>query len=52
VDNLSNSNLDALEGIEKILGYKPDFFETDLREVHYVKSIGVKTSIRNGEIYK
>ncbi|NUJ98137.1 UDP-glucose 4-epimerase GalE [Candidatus Gracilibacteria bacterium] len=33
VDNLSNSNVDILVGIEKILGYKPDFFETDLRTV-------------------
>jgi UDP-glucose 4-epimerase len=31
VDNLSNSQLSALDGIEQILGYKPDFFELDLR---------------------
>ena len=32
VDNLSNSNIDTLNWIEKILGYKPDFFEVDLRD--------------------
>ena len=31
VDNLSNSSLKTLDWIEKILGYKPDFFEVDLR---------------------
>jgi len=31
VDNLSNSSLDTLDWIEKILEYKPDFFEVDLR---------------------
>lgn len=35
VDNLSNSNVDILVGIEKILWYKPDFFETDLRTVKW-----------------
>ena len=31
VDNLSNSSLKSLDWIEKILGYKPDFYEVDLR---------------------
>jgi UDP-glucose 4-epimerase len=31
VDNFSNSQVSALEGIEKILSYRPDFFELDLR---------------------
>jgi len=32
VDNLVNSTLDALDWIEKILGYRPDFFDIDLRD--------------------
>jgi UDP-glucose 4-epimerase len=32
VDNLVNSSSKTLEWIEKIIGYKPDFFEVDLRE--------------------
>ncbi len=31
VDNLVNSSINTLIWIEKILGYKPDFFEVDLR---------------------
>ena len=30
VDNLSNTSLKQLDGIEKILGYRPDFFEVDI----------------------
>lgn len=30
VDNLSNSNADSFEGVKKITGVKPDFFEFDL----------------------
>ncbi|MDD3645915.1 MAG: UDP-glucose 4-epimerase GalE [Candidatus Gracilibacteria bacterium] len=32
VDNLSNSSLKTIDGIEKIIGYRPDFFEVDLRD--------------------
>jgi UDP-glucose 4-epimerase len=32
VDNLVNSSVKTLDWIEKILGYKPDFFEVDLRD--------------------
>lgn len=31
IDNLVNSTRDTLLGIEKILGYTPDFFECDIR---------------------
>ncbi len=31
VDNLSNSSIDTLNWIKKIIWYKPDFFEVDLR---------------------
>ncbi len=33
IDNLSNSSLNSLIWIEKILGYKPDFFKTDLKNI-------------------
>jgi UDP-glucose 4-epimerase len=39
VDNLSNSSLETLDGIEKILAYKPDFFEVDLRNKEKLKEI-------------
>lgn len=32
LDNLVNSSRDALLGIEKILGYCPDFYECDIRD--------------------
>ncbi len=32
VDNLVNSSITTLSGIEKILGYCPDFFESDIRD--------------------
>nr|MDD3719881.1 UDP-glucose 4-epimerase GalE [Candidatus Gracilibacteria bacterium] len=39
VDNLSNSSIEALIGIEKILGYKPDFFEVDIRDKNKLEEI-------------
>ncbi len=39
VDNLSNSSLETLNWIEKILGYKPDFFEVDLRDKEKLEEI-------------
>jgi len=39
IDNLSNSNLETLNGIEKILGYKPDFFEIDLRDKEKLREV-------------
>jgi len=39
VDNLSNSQLSALDGIEQILGYKPDFFELDLRNKKWLEEV-------------
>ena len=32
IDNLSNSSLNALEWIQKILWYKPDFYDIDIRD--------------------
>ena len=39
VDNLSNSSLKTLDWIEKILGYKPDFFEVDLRNKEKLEEV-------------
>ncbi|MDQ7008718.1 MAG: UDP-glucose 4-epimerase GalE [Candidatus Gracilibacteria bacterium] len=39
VDNLSNSNLYSLKGIEKIIGYKPDFYNIDLRNKEKLEEI-------------
>ncbi len=39
VDNLSNSKLETLENIWKILGYKPDFYEVDLRDKENLRKI-------------
>jgi UDP-glucose 4-epimerase len=32
IDNLVNSSRDTLIGIEKILGYTPDFYDCDIRD--------------------
>jgi len=39
VDNLSNSTVKSLEGIEKILWYKPDFYEVDIRNTDLLENI-------------
>ena len=33
IDNLSNSNRDVLDGIEKITGVRPDFVEADCTDM-------------------
>ena len=38
IDNLSNSSVEVLEGIEKISGKKPLFVEMDLRDKTSVQS--------------
>lgn len=38
IDNLSNSSIDVLDGIERIIGKKPIFEKLDLREKESVKS--------------
>ncbi len=39
IDNLVNSTRDTLLGIEKILGYTPDFFECDIRNRNELEKI-------------
>src|SRR5690606_23716632 len=42
IDDLSNSSLDVLNGIEAITGKKPEFEKIDLREKQAVKDFFVK----------
>lgn len=39
IDNLSNSNRDVLEGIERITGVRPDFVEADCTDYEAVKKL-------------
>ena len=39
VDNLSNSNIDTLDWIEKIIWNRPDFYELDLRDKKALEKI-------------
>ncbi len=39
VDNLSNSTIQSLTGIEKIIWYKPDFHELDLRDSQALETV-------------
>ncbi len=39
VDNLSNSNVEVLDGIERITGQRPDFVEADCTDMAAMKSL-------------
>lgn len=39
VDNLLNSSTDSLDGISKILGYTPDFYEGDICDKDFLRGI-------------
>ena len=39
VDNLCNSSVDTLDWIEKIIGYKPDFYNVDLRDKNALEEV-------------
>jgi len=51
IDDLSNSSLDVLNGIEAITGKKPDFEQIDLREKANVKDFFKKYSDVSGIIH-
>lgn len=51
VDNLSNSSLNVLEGIEKITGKKPAFEQIDLRDKASVQNFFKKYNNINGVIH-
>ena len=39
IDNLSNSQLSALEGIEKLIGYKPQFAQIDVNDASALRNL-------------
>lgn len=45
IDDLSNSNLDVLKGIEKITGLSPEFYEIDIKEKNKICTLFEKFSI-------
>lgn len=45
VDNLSNSNINVLDGIERITGIRPVFYNTDCNNEHEIDEIFGKHSI-------
>lgn len=51
IDNLSNSSIDVLDGIERITGKKPLFEEIDLREKNTVQNFFKKHSDIKGIIH-
>ncbi len=42
IDNLSNSNEDALDGIEQITGTRPKFFKGDCTDIETLKALFAK----------
>lgn len=51
VDDLSNSSLNVLEGIQKITGQTVDFLELDIKEAHKVKTLFKDYPQINGVIH-
>ena len=51
VDDLSNSSLQVLEGIQKITGQTVDFLELDIKEAHKVKTLFKDYPQINGVIH-
>lgn len=39
IDNLSNSNIDVLDGIERITGIRPDFVEADCTDINALSKL-------------
>ena len=39
IDNLSNSNVEVLDGIERITGIRPDFVEADCTDIAAIRSL-------------
>ena len=42
IDNLSNSNIEVLDGIEKITGIRPDFVKGDCTNINDLKELFAK----------
>lgn len=50
IDNLSNSNKDVIDGIEKITGLRPDFVEADCTDIVALRNLFEKYSDIKGII--
>lgn len=50
IDNLSNSNINVLDGIEKITGIRPEFVEGDCTDINTLRNLFVKYSEIKGII--
>lgn len=50
IDNLSNSNIEVLDGIEKITGIRPDFVEADCTDINALSELFEKYSDIKGII--
>ena len=42
IDNLSNSNVEVLNGIERITGIRPDFVEADCTDINALRNLFLK----------
>ena len=51
IDNLSNSDIKILDQLTKIIGYKPSFYQLDLRDEIAVKELAEKESDVTGIIH-
>ena len=51
VDNLSNSKIEVLDGIEKITGIRPNFEKIDLRSLEETESVFKKYNNISGIIH-
>ena len=50
IDNLSNSNVDVLDGIEKITGKRPVFVEGDCTDINVLRNLFIENKGINGII--
>ncbi|WP_179412491.1 UDP-glucose 4-epimerase GalE [Mucilaginibacter sp. E4BP6] len=51
IDNLSNSDIKILDQLTKIIGYKPSFYQLDLRDEIAIKELAEKESDVTGIIH-
>ena len=51
VDNLSNSNVDVLDGVSAIVGYRPDFIQADCNDTQAMSAVFAKYTDIKGVIH-
>ena len=51
VDNLSNSNVDVLDGVAAIVGYRPDFIQADCNDAQAMSAVFAKYTDIKGVIH-